>query len=64
MASVFLQNGVVADKISVGDAEENEEKELCREERAEERTHRNVRLNRSGQKCNEDLYAQNVVYLV
>lgn len=32
MASVFLQNGVVAD---VGDAEENEEIELCREEQKE-----------------------------
>lgn len=64
MASVFLQNGVVADKINVGVAEENEETELCRDERAEGRTHRNVRLNRSGQKCNEDLYAQNIVYVV
>lgn len=54
MVSVFLQNGVVADKINVGNAEEYEEVELCREERAEGRTHRYVRLNRLDQMCDED----------
>lgn len=42
----------MAGKINVGSAVDTEEKEQCREERAEERTQK-CRLNRLGQKYNE-----------
>lgn len=44
MASVFLQNRVVANTRNVGGAEENEEETA--EKKTEGRIHRNVRLNR------------------
>lgn len=42
MASVFLQNGVLASKINVGPAEESEEKKSSAEKKEQKKGLRNV----------------------